>query len=121
MSLLSFFGLGSKAQVITPPEIHSKQCAGELLIIDVRQPNEWHQTGIPAGSHGITHGAPDFVTKVKTLAANNPDCKIALSCLSGMRTKAAVKQLSDAGVTDLYIVQGGLLAWAKYKLPLDAG
>lgn len=116
---MQMLGLGGNAQTISAEEAHSQQVAGELVIVDIRQPNEWAQTGIPAGSYRITLGTQNFAPQIKGLAEENPDSKIALFCASGMRSGSAIGQLKAAGIENLYNIKGGFGAWSRGRLPID--
>ena len=120
MSLLELLGLRQPlAQAVSPEQAHQMQLNGEIVIIDVRQANEWQQTGLPAGANGVALDDPDFIKKVKTIAAQNKDCKLAISCQSSMRTKAAIKLLDAHGQKNLFQIKGGLMAWNRKDLPID--
>ncbi len=107
------------AQALSPKQAHQMQQNGEIVIIDVRQPDEWQQTGLPAGAQGVALSGPNFIEQIEEIAAQNKGCKLAISCQSGMRTKAAVKSLDAHGMKNLHQIKGGLMAWNRENLPID--
>ena len=119
MSLLELLGLRQPlAQAISPKEAHEMQQNGEIIIIDVRQPDEWQKNGMPKGAYGVGLSSTDFIGAVEKIAAQHKGCRLALTCQSGMRTKAAIKTLDSHGMKDLYQIKGGLMAWNRQGLPL---
>lgn len=90
-----------------------------MLIVDVREPTEWKQTGTPAGSYRVALSDPNFVSQVEAISLDHPDAVVAISCKSGMRSKSAVKMLRKANMNTLKVVEGGMDRWNAESLPVD--
>ncbi|RMB08612.1 rhodanese-like domain-containing protein [Eilatimonas milleporae] len=123
MSLKRLFGLGRKKSAthikrITVYEAHDLCAKGAITLIDVRGPDEWAKTGRPVDSHGVTLQDPDFLIAALAAAGGDKDRPVAFSCLSGKRSLQAAEKALAAGHTDIFNVEGGLLAWADARLPL---
>ncbi len=98
--------------------------AGELLLIDIRQPEEWTATGSPDGAHRLDMGRPDFFDALSDLAGNDRSCPIALICASGGRSARMANALTDHGYSQVLDVSEGMLGsssgpgWLARGLPV---
>lgn len=123
MALLDFLGFGGKSAEAFP----AIDCAQALkaaqdktlILVDVRTPAEWADTGVPANAKCKMLQAPDFADYIRSCRAAAPNVPIALFCLSGTRSLKAAKAAHKAGLNNLRIVRGGVEAWRKAGLPLE--
>ena len=100
----------------TPADLLRAQKDG-VVIVDIRRPDEWSQTGVIAGAKTVTafetNGClhPEFQQKFIALVPS-PDTPVLLYCRSGSRTAnlgtALLEQLGFSQVTHL---RGGILSW----------
>lgn len=123
MGLLKFLGLGGKSSE-TFPAINCAQAFQELndnalVLIDVRTPGEWADTGVPAKAKCKTLQDRDFADYVKSCRTAAKHLPIAFFCLSGARSSKAAELARKAGVENIQIVRGGVEAWRKAGLPLE--
>lgn len=110
---------------ITPSDAHAKALAGELVLVDVRTPNEWLETGIPASGHSITmHQDPNvFLAQLLDKMDNDKTRQVAIICRTGARTTMLQGQLKQIGFTNVLNVVEGMLGgfagpgWRKTGLP----
>ena len=93
---------------------------GVYLLIDVRNPNEWQDTGRPAGSIGISLQDDNFLAKIDELVKAHPKKTLAFSCKAGGRSMQASKILLNAGYDNFVNVNGGYQAWKANGLPTEA-
>jgi rhodanese-related sulfurtransferase len=89
--------------------------AGDVQLIDSREPYEHHEGHVP-GSLNIPHMAT--LPRGKDLATDRP---ILFICKSGQRSAVAAEFAAALGLKDLYNVEGGIQAWAKagYEVETD--
>ena len=102
----------------TPADLMQAQKDG-VIIVDIRRPEEWVQTGIIEGAETITafeaNGLlhPEFQKKFTALVPS-PDTPVCLYCWAGPRTTklgmALVEQLGFSHVTHL---SGGIMSWTN--------
>jgi sulfur-carrier protein adenylyltransferase/sulfurtransferase len=79
-----------------------------LLIVDVREPQEWAICRIP-GARLIPLGqVPSHIAELRAESAERP---IVVHCKSGVRSAKAVKLLQEAGIVNAKNLKGGILAW----------
>ena len=82
------------------------------MIVDVREPEEWHAGHIPDALH------IPLSQLAARLAELDPGRETIIVCHSGSRSADAATYLRQAGFTQVYNLSGGLLAWARQRLPL---
>lgn len=117
----------SAAGVLGADEAHRRAEAGEILIVDVRSPREWRQTGLPKGAAAVTihnpNGAEGFLAEMLTAVGGDKSKPVALICASGTRSNRALRYLESRGFTNLYDVREGMMGrgdapgWLKRGLP----
>lgn len=79
----------------------------DLLLIDVRSPQEFGQ-GAVAGSKNIP-----FIDIMEGRHSLPKDKPVLLICSIGGRSFAAVQLLQEKGYTEVYNLDGGLQAWRR--------
>jgi rhodanese-related sulfurtransferase len=99
---------------------------GGAVLVDVREPSEWAQTGAPAGAQLISISRPDFVDAVLKAVSGDKSKPVAVICRSGSRSVKAAEQLSAAGFTKITNIGDGMIGregvgkgWLAATLPLD--
>ena len=86
------------------------------FILDVRIPTEYRAIHVQDSVLLPLHTLDP--AKVKELAGNSP-CYI--MCRSGNRATDAAQKLEAAGVKDVAVIEGGILAWDAAGLPVNRG
>ena len=110
-------------QLLSPIEAMEAALAGDILLIDIRRPDEWERTGVGAGAVPIDMRREDFIDAV--LAHRQGSQPIALICARGVRSARMTSRLADAGVTPILDVPEGMLGslagsgWIKRGLPTE--
>lgn len=98
---------------VTAQEARARLDAGEVQLVDVREPAEWEAGRIPGDVRHIPMG--DLTAQAATL---DPETPVVFSCRSGARSLMAAQAFRASGF-DAYSLAGGLLAWREAGLPLD--
>ena len=94
----------------------------DVLIVDVREPQEFAQGHIPGALNvprGTLEGAADqgYKHRVQTLCdAQTRD--VVLYCATGGRSAMAAKTLQEMGFTRATSLAGGIEMWAAEGLPV---
>ena len=104
-------GLFSRTRSIQPQEAARLVAAGELTLVDVREPEEIRAAAV-GGAVRIPLGA--LSGRLDELRGRGT---VAFLCQSGVRSAAAARAASKAGV-EAVNVRGGVAAWARAGLPL---
>lgn len=97
---------------------------GKVVLIDIRTPEEWQETGVPASGHAITMHQDEqrFLAAIQAVTGGSKSQPIALVCATGSRSARIQAYLRRAGYTAVVDVSegmlGGLLSkgWVKSKL-----
>lgn len=106
------------------PTAFRKAEAGEVLLIDIRRPDEWAATGSAQGAYRLDLRQPDFFAALDGLSGGDKDRPIALICAKGVRSARLANQLTDQGFTNTINVTEGMLGsaagpgWLARGLPL---
>lgn len=85
----------------------------EPVLVDVRTPGEFARLHVP-----FAHSLPlESLTPSAVEQFRNSDDPIYLICQASTRAATAYRQLQNAGVRGLRVVEGGMTAWASAGLP----
>ncbi len=115
--------------VMTADEASVRAEAGEVVLIDVRSPQEWRQTGVPKGARRVTihdpGGLKGFVDAMAAAVDGDLEKPIAVICARGNRSTLAQKVLGEAGFTRVFNIREGFIGgpygpgWVKRGLPVE--
>ncbi|WP_341368524.1 rhodanese-like domain-containing protein [Yoonia sp. BS5-3] len=116
------FARAETAAILTPPEALIAATAGDILLVDIRRPDEWQQTGIAAPAHPIDMRDDDFLDQLRTLrtATTQP---IAVICARGVRSARLTRRLEEAQLGPIIDIPEGMLGsvagpgWLERGLP----
>ncbi len=114
---------------ISAPDALARLQAGKITLIDIRQPEEWRQTGMAKGAKGISmrhpRGPDGFLQDLTTAVGTDKNAPIALICRTGNRTTAMQKALREVGFTQVYNIREGMAGsaagpgWLARGLPVQ--
>ncbi|MGQ9871838.1 rhodanese-like domain-containing protein [Leptodesmis sp.] len=96
--------------LLTPAQLKSRQ--NQLVIIDVRGMLEYWMGHIPGAQR---------LNRSRILREIPKEQAIAITCLSGHRSAIAAQWLISQGYSQVYNLQGGLLAWQGAGYPVQWG
>lgn len=79
-----------------------------ILLVDIREPGEWQQTGVVEGALLLSYrDADSFLAAVSPLLQEGQS--IALICRSGNRTSRAARQIAAISDVPVIDIAGGML------------
>lgn len=113
------------ADALAPHEAAALATKRAALLVDVRSPAEWAETGIPAGARTVSWGRPDFVQRMLELVAGDRNAPLVLICRSGNRSTKAMAALRDSGFTHVAHIPEGMAGgpngpgWLARGLPVE--
>lgn len=96
-------------------EAHEAAKSGKLVLVDIRTPEEWADTGVPEGAIKLDMTGSAFEVRLAALKLDHPGKPIALICRTGSRSSTMQKKLAGRGWANLVDVRGGLLGNPKDK------
>jgi len=96
--------------VLSAPEAFAAAKEGKLLLIDIRTPQEWRETGVAPGAARVDYyrGPKALLESILQLVGGDRSRPIALICRTGNRTTQAQKLLMEQGFTQVYNVREGM-------------
>ena len=104
----------SSATDLSVTEFSSKIAESGVVTLDVRTPGEFTE-GYIEGARLIDFQGGNFENEIATLDKN---ATYAVYCRSGNRSGQAVKVMKDAGFSNVFNMNGGVIEWANAGLPL---
>lgn len=84
-------------------------------LVDVREPSEWAETGVPKGAVLIPLGDLEAQAGSELSA----DAPVYVICRSGNRSQTGSDILAGLGFGEVYNVDGGVNAWVAAGLPVE--
>ena len=104
------FATPSAAKNLTLETLSGAQLASdsETLLVDIRSPEEWKETGVIDGAFLVTYKSPESFLKIVAPKLADGQ-RLALICRSGNRTSRASRQIADLVDFPVVDVQGGML------------
>ena len=99
----------AKSQIteVTPEDAEKRIAAGNVLVLDVREPDEYDQGALPNVLH-IPRGHLEAQIEGK---ATDRDQEIVVYCAGGVRSAFAAKTLQELGYTNVLSMIGGFGRW----------
>jgi thioredoxin len=88
--------------------------ADTAQVVDVRTPGEY-QGGFIKHARNIDQEEKSFVKQMQAYDKSKP---VYIYCLSGGRSGNAAKRLAEAGFTQIFNLDGGIMAWRNEAKPL---
>jgi rhodanese-related sulfurtransferase len=111
------------AAVMTPPEASAAAETGEILLVDIRRPDEWRKTGV--AKHAVRIDLRDAGFFDQLAAARSSDAQpIAVICARGVRSARMTRRLAEAGLGPVIDIPEGMLGsaagpgWLARDLPI---
>ncbi len=106
---------GQKSNNLSAEDFQSAVASGKVQLVDVRTPEEFAEKRI-AKARNINVNSADFETEMNSLNKSKP---LYLYCLSGGRSAGAAEWAMKNGFTEVYNLQGGILAWMNNGKPVE--
>jgi rhodanese-related sulfurtransferase len=109
---------------ISPPEAAKLSSDKKILLIDIRRPEEWSETGVAEHAHKLDMTDELFLAKLSKITEGNRTRPIALICRTASRTRVVQSALMQMGYANVINVEGGMVGndedkgWIKHGLPL---
>jgi rhodanese-related sulfurtransferase len=112
---------------MSPPEAHKLAAEKKALLVDIRRPDEWAETGVGEHAVRIDMEDPHFITKLNAAMGGDRTRPVALICRTASRTRVVQQALMQHGYTRIINVEGGMVGngrdkgWIAHGLPVKRG
>lgn len=104
------------AVLVAPAEAAKRIATGNAILVDVRELNEWKETGVPAPAHLLALSDLKGERKEwKRFLEENRDKELLLICRTGNRSGQAAALLAKEGYKTSNA--GGFSGWQKAGMP----
>jgi len=107
---------GQKYQTLSVADFDKKIHEGNVQLVDVRTPEEYAEKHLKDAVN-INFNGDDFVDMITKLDKTKP---VLVYCLSGGRSTKAAALISKKGYTQVFNLDGGILAWSAAGQPVEA-
>ena len=105
----------TQATVCIDPDV-LKARLDEAEVIDVRTPGEFESIHLPGSRNLPLDELDDHVDTIREAADDGRE--VVLVCRTGNRAHQAQEKLAEAGLPQLPILEGGVLAWQQVDGPI---
>lgn len=112
----------ARVENLTVDQVASAREAGDVVLIDVREPAELLADGAIPGSVHAPRGMLEFHADPASpyyMADFTPDRHIITYCKSGSRSALAAATLADMGYPRVSHLDGGIVAWTEAGRPVS--
>lgn len=104
-------------ETVSIAEIAPRVQAGEVLLVDVREDDEWVAGHAPTAVHIPLATVGDRLGEIAESADGRP---VAFICRTGNRSAQASRVATDGGLGSVINVDGGMDAWGRAGLPAES-
>jgi rhodanese-related sulfurtransferase len=111
-------------QTLSPAKAFDKAKSGEIVLVDIRTPEEWAETGSGVGANRLDMQRPDFLAELDVLLGADKSRPVAFICAGGVRSQWVVRALHKHGYSGAIDVPEGMLGsaagpgWIAHGLPV---
>jgi rhodanese-related sulfurtransferase len=112
----------TRIENLSPATVAAELESGDVLLVDIREAEEWRQGSIPGAIH-TSRGMLEFSadpTSAYYRPGFDPAGRIILYCASGGRSALAADMLQVLGYDRIAHLDGGLKAWREAGLTIKA-
>jgi rhodanese-related sulfurtransferase len=109
---------------LTAEQVAQEIASGDVLVVDIREPEERRTNGAIAGSVSAPRGMLEFYadpTSAYHKEGFDPDRRVILHCASGGRSALAVKTLQELGYSNIAHLDKGFNGWKEQGHPVEDG
>lgn len=124
MFVVATFAAFAETPILTAPDASERVASGEFVLLDIRTPEEWKETGLADGAWPVSMHMPDFPQQLREILARFGPDQIGLICATGGRSSYVTKVLEQNGIHGVLDVSEGMfgngqsVGWIARGLPV---
>jgi glyoxylase-like metal-dependent hydrolase (beta-lactamase superfamily II) len=103
-------------------EVAKRVVEGKMFILDVRNESDFEDWKIEGkGIESINRPYFDLIDGVEDVLEHLPKEEVLVVCAKEGSSVMVAEMLDEAGIKDVYYLEGGMKAWSEYLLPVKIG
>ncbi|MEZ4562175.1 MAG: rhodanese-like domain-containing protein [Thermomicrobiales bacterium] len=109
---------------LTAAQAAQEIAGGDVLVVDIREPEERRVNGVIAGAVSAPRGMLEFYADPASPYHKDgfdPARRVILHCASGGRSALAVKSLQELGYSNIAHLDTGFNGWKEQGQPIEDG
>lgn len=109
---------------LTADQVAQEIAGGDVLVVDIREPEERRANGAITGAVSAPRGMLEFYADPASPYHRDgfdPARRVILHCASGGRSALAVKSLQELGYTNIAHLDKGFNGWKEQGQPVEDG
>ncbi|MBL8126570.1 MAG: rhodanese-like domain-containing protein [Thermomicrobiales bacterium] len=109
---------------LTAEQVAQEIAGGDVLVVDIREPEERRANGAITGAVSAPRGMLEFYADPASPYHRDgfdPARRVILHCASGGRSALAVKSLQELGYTNIAHLDKGFNGWKEQGQPVEDG
>lgn len=111
----------AEVRTMSVEEARAAAESGSMVLVDIRTPDEWRDSGIPDVARPLDMTSKGFVRDLLALRGEDPSVSLGLICATGGRSRYLANWLARNGVRNVVDVPAGVHTrdgWLAKKLPV---
>ena len=122
--LIATAAVFAETPVLSASEAAAKLASGDLVVLDIRTPEEWAESGIAQGAWPVSMHSEDFPKRLQAIFAQHSAETIGLICATGGRSAYVTEVLARNGITGVIDISEGMFGneqgagWIARGLPI---
>ncbi|SHJ03413.1 Rhodanese-related sulfurtransferase [Shimia gijangensis] len=116
-----FATLAHAETTLTPEQALAGMEGSSLILIDIRRPEEWQETGVAKGAWPLDMTDKQFGQRLMAVLERNPDHRVAIICRTGNRTSYLINVLAENNISGVLDVSAGMAGGPRGKGWIPSG
>lgn len=103
----------AETPILSAPEAAQKVATDQFVLLDIRSPEEWEETGLAEGAWPVSMHTPDFPKQLQSILGKYAPEQIGLICATGGRSSYIADVLAKNGISGVADVSEGMFGNGK--------
>ncbi|MFG6496607.1 MBL fold metallo-hydrolase [Fictibacillus sp. UD] len=109
-------------KALSAKEVAKRVVEGKMFILDVRNESDFKDWKIEGkGIESINRPYFDLIDGVEDVLEHLPKEEVLVVCAKEGSSVMVAEMLDEAGIKDVYYLEGGMKAWSEYLMPVKIG
>ncbi|WNB94031.1 MBL fold metallo-hydrolase [Bacillus sp. NEB1478] len=109
-------------KALSAKEVAKRVVEGKMFILDVRNESDFSDWKIEGkGIESINRPYFDLIDGVEDVLEHLPKEEVLVVCAKEGSSVMVAEMLDEAGIKDVYYLEGGMKAWSEYLMPVKIG